>query len=252
MDAERIDGRTPSQLRPVSFERGVNRYAEGSCLVRWGNTQVLCTASVEEKVPPFMRGEGRGWVTAEYSMLPRATKERNQRDVNRGKINGRGCEIQRLVGRSLRAAVDMAKLGERTITIDCDVLQADGGTRTASISAGFVALFEALRRLKTNGLINEIPLRTQIGAVSVGKVRGIPMLDLCYEEDSTAEVDSNLVMTGEGSFVELQGTGECGTFSRGELQEIIELGWAGVRCIHDLQRACLELTPAELSLFCAE
>ena len=252
MDAERIDGRTPSQLRPVSFERGVNRYAEGSCLVRWGNTQVLCTASVEEKVPPFMRGEGRGWVTAEYSMLPRATKERNQRDVNRGKINGRGCEIQRLVGRSLRAAVDMAKLGERTITIDCDVLQADGGTRTASISAGFVALFEALRRLKANGLINEIPLKTQIGAVSVGKVRGIPMLDLCYEEDSAAEVDSNLVMTGEGNFVELQGTGEGGTFSRGELQEIIELGWAGVRRIHELQRACLELTPAELSLFGAE
>jgi ribonuclease PH len=252
MDAARIDGRTPSQLRPVSFERCVNRYAEGSCLVRWGNTQVLCTATVEEKVPPFMRGEGRGWVTAEYSMLPRATKERNQRDVNRGKVNGRGCEIQRLVGRSLRAAVDMAKLGERTITIDCDVLQADGGTRTASISAGFVALFDAFRLLKTNGLTEEIPLRTQIGAVSVGKVRGVPMLDLCYEEDSTAEVDANLVMTGEGNFVELQGTGEGGTFSRGELEEIIELGWAGVSRIHELQRACLELTPAELSLFSAK
>ena len=249
MAALRLDGRTPSQLRPVSFERGVSRYAEGSCLVRWGNTEVFCTASVEENVPSFMRGLGRGWVTAEYSMLPRATRDRNQRDVNRGKVNGRGCEIQRLVGRSLRAAVEMERLGERTVTIDCDVLQADGGTRTASISGGFVALFDALRWLKANGLLAEIPLRTQIGAVSVGKVRGTPLLDLCYEEDSTAEVDANLVMTGEGNFVELQGTGEGGTFSRAELEEIIKLGWDGVRRIHELQRECLALTAAELPLF---
>lgn len=249
MAALRLDGRTPSQLRPVSFERGVSRYAEGSCLVRWGNTEVFCTASVEEKVPSFMRGLGRGWVTAEYSMLPRATRDRNQRDVNRGKVNGRGCEIQRLVGRSLRAAIDLPRLGERAVTIDCDVLQADGGTRTASISAGFVALFDALRWLKKNGFITELPLKTQIGAVSVGKVGGVPLLDLCYEEDSAAEVDANLVMTGEGNFVELQGTGEGGTFSRAELGEIIRLGWDGVSRIHELQRQCLELEPEELALF---
>ena len=245
----RIDGRTPAQLRPLAFERAVSRYAEGSCLVRWGNTHVLCTASVDEKVPPFMRGSGSGWVTAEYSMLPRATKERSPRDVSKGKLNGRASEIQRLIGRSLRAAVDMAQLGERTVTIDCDVLQADGGTRTASISAGFIALFDALRWLRDEGRIPFVPLLNQIGAVSVGKVDSVLMLDLCYEEDSAAEVDSNIIMTGRGEFVELQGTGEGGTFSRAELAGIIELGWGGIREIHELQYECLKPVGEETALF---
>ena len=245
----RIDGRTPAQLRSLAFERAVSRYAEGSCLVRWGNTHVLCTASVDEKVPPFMRGSGSGWVTAEYSMLPRATKERSPRDVSKGKLNGRASEIQRLIGRSLRAAVDMTQLGERTVTIDCDVLQADGGTRTASISAGFIALFDALRWLRDEGRIAFVPLLNQIGAVSVGKIDSVPMLDLCYEEDSAAEVDSNIIMTGRGEFVELQGTGEGGTFSRSELAEIIELGWGGIREIHELQYECLKPVGEETALF---
>lgn len=245
----RIDGRTPAQLRSLAFERAVSRYAEGSCLVRWGNTHVLCTASVDEKVPPFMRGSGSGWVTAEYSMLPRATKERSPRDVSKGKLNGRASEIQRLIGRSLRAAVDMTQLGERTVTIDCDVLQADGGTRTASISAGFIALFDALRWLRDEGRIPFVPLLNQIGAVSVGKIDSVPMLDLCYEEDSAAEVDSNIIMTGRGEFVELQGTGEGGTFSRSELAEIIELGWGGISEIHELQYECLKPVGEETALF---
>ncbi|MDO5562606.1 MAG: ribonuclease PH [Synergistaceae bacterium] len=249
MGTARIDGRALDELRPITIERGVSRYAEGSALIKWGNTHVLCTASVEDRVPPFMRGRGEGWITAEYSMLPRSTQDRTPRDVSKGKINGRGSEIQRLIGRSLRAAVDMPKLGETTITIDCDVIQADGGTRTASISAGFVALYDALRWLRGNGRIGAIPLKTQIGAVSVGKVRGNPMLDLCYEEDSTAEVDANLIMTGAGDFVEIQGTGEGGYFSRQELEKIIDLGWRGIRKIHAIQRECLELSDEEQRLF---
>lgn len=249
MTEPRIDGRALCDLRPVSFERNCNRYAEGSVLVKSGNTHVLCTASVEDRVPPFMRGSGSGWITAEYSMLPRATHQRTPREISKGKPNARGSEIQRLIGRSLRAAVDMTRLGERTITIDCDVLQADGGTRTASISGGFVALFDALRRLAAEGKIDAIPLRNQIAAVSVGKVRGEPMLDLCYEEDSTAEVDSNLVMTGAGDFIELQGTGEGGSFSCEELAQIIDLGWSGVARIQELQREALVLTPEEMELF---
>ena len=245
----RIDGRELSELRPITIERAYNRYAEGSAFIKWGNTHVLCTASVEEKVPPFMRGSGKGWVTAEYSMLPRSTHQRMQRDVSKGKLNGRGSEIQRLIGRSLRAAIDMEKLGERSILIDCDVIQADGGTRTASISAGFVALTEALRWLTTNEKIDELPLKAQIGAVSIGKINGETALDLCYEEDSPAEVDANLIMTSSGDFVELQGTGEGGVFSRAELDEIVALGWIGIREIHKIQKDTLNLTDEEKIIF---
>jgi ribonuclease PH len=248
-DIIRIDGRKAYELRPIKFERGYNRYAEGSVLIEWGNTKVLCTASVEEKVPAFVRGTGNGWVSAEYSMLPRATHQRTPRDISRGKLNGRGSEIQRLIGRSLRAAVDMARLGERTIWIDCDVIQADGGTRTASVSAGFVALFDAMRWLQRNEKIAEIPVRTQIAAVSVGKVQGTTILDLCYEEDSTADVDANLVMTGTGDFVEIQGTGERGVFSRSELDGILDFGWRGIRQIHEKQAYCLDFTDEESKLF---
>ena len=245
----RIDGRESFELRPIKFQRGFSRYAEGSVLVEWGNTKVLCTASVEDKVPPFMRGTGKGWISAEYSMLPRSTHQRTQRDISKGKPNGRGTEIQRLIGRSLRAAVDMTRLGEKTIWIDCDVLQADGGTRTASISGGFVALFDAMRWMVSGSMIDQIPVRTQIGAVSAGKVSGIPMLDLCYEEDSAADVDANIIMTSGGEFVELQGTGEGGVFSRAELDEILSLGWKGICEVHRLQAETLELTEAEKALF---
>lgn len=245
----RTDGRSFDQLREIEFQRGCSRYAEGSALVVWGNTRVLCTASVEEKVPAFLRGAGIGWVTAEYSMLPRATHLRTARDISKGKLSGRGSEIQRLIGRSLRAAVDLKKLGERSMLIDCDVLQADGGTRTASISAGFVALFDALRWLKTTERLSEIPLKTQIGAVSVGKIDGSMLLDLCYEEDCAAEVDANVIMTSGGNFIEFQGTGENGTFSRAELGEIVALAWKGIGEIHKKQREALELSPDEERVF---
>ena len=249
MAETRIDGRNPESLRPITFERGISRYAEGSVLVKSGNTHVLCTASVEEKVPPFKRGQGRGWITAEYSMLPRATLQRSPRDISRLKQNARSSEIQRLIGRSLRAAVTLEKLGERTVTIDCDVLQADGGTRTASISGGFIALYEALRWLKKEERLTAIPLKNQIAAISVGKVENSLLLDLCYEEDSAAEVDANLVMTGRGDFIELQGTGEGGSFSCSELAQIIDLGWDGIAKIMRQQREVLELTPEEEALF---
>ena len=245
----RFDGRAEDALRAIVFERGVSRYAEGSAIVRWGNTHVLCTASVEEKVPPFMRGEGRGWVTAEYSMLPRSTHHRTPREISKGRPNARSSEIQRLIGRSLRAAVSLEKLGERTVTIDCDVLQADGGTRTASISAGFIALFDALRWLRDQKKLDLIPLKNQIAAVSVGKVGGKTLLDLCYEEDSCADVDANLVMTGSGDFIELQGTGEGGSFSVGELAEIVDLGWCGISEIQKKQQEALMLTEEERKLF---
>lgn len=249
MEPLRADGRALSELRPVTFERGVNRYAEGSAFVRWGDTHVLCTASVEERVPPFLRGAGGGWITAEYAMLPRATRDRSQREINRGKRDARGSEIQRLIGRSLRAAVDMRALGERTVTIDCDVLQADGGTRTASVSAGFVALFDALRTMKERGMTDEIPLINQIAAVSVGKSAGRLMLDLCYAEDSAAEVDANFVMTGGGALVEIQGTGEGAVFSRAELSSMLDLATSGVAEICRLQREALSLDESERRLF---
>lgn len=251
MGVLRSDGRKYSELRTIKFERGVSKYAEGSVFVEWGGTKVFCTASVEDRVPPFLRGEGRGWISAEYSMLPRSTQERMKRDVNKGKPSGRSSEIQRLIGRSLRAAADMEKFGERTVWIDCDVLQADGGTRTASISAGFVALFDALRYMKENEMTGTIPLAAQIAAVSVGKVDGEPLLDLCYEEDVRAEVDANFVMTNSGDFIELQGTGEGGTFSRSELDTMISLGRSGIEEIFVLQKNALKLTEEEAALFAA-
>ena len=248
MSIERADGRSAHELRPITIERNISRYAEGSAFIKWGNTHVLCTATVEEKVPPFMRGSGDGWVTAEYSMLPRSTHQRMQRDSSKGKINGRASEIQRLIGRSLRASVDMGLLGERSILIDCDVIQADGGTRTASITAGYVALLDALRFLVNSEKLSVIPVKTQIAAVSAGKVAGSVLLDLCYEEDSAAEADTNLVMTSMGSFAEFQGTGEGGTFSRTELDEIINMGWNGIKELHRIQSQVLALTDEEKGL----
>lgn len=236
----RKDGRTPTQLRSVSFVRGFTRYAEGSVLVTFGETRVLCNASVEERVPSFMRGEGRGWVTAEYSMLPRATHVRSQREANKGKLSGRTQEIQRLIGRSLRAVVDLQALGERTIQIDCDVLQADGGTRTASITGAYVALADAIQTLLNQGLLEKNPLLDSVQAVSVGIVDGRPVLDLNYDEDFAASVDMNIVMTGSQKFVEIQGTAEEEPFSVEELDALRDLGQLGCRELAVLQKQALE------------
>ena len=230
----RIDGRENDQLRPVEILPGINRFAEGSCLIRCGNTHVLCTASVEERTPPHVP-EGEGWVTAEYSMLPRANRERSRRD-----ISPRSAEIQRLVGRALRAAVDLKKLGERTITIDCDVLQGDGGTRTASVTGGFVALSYACWKLVEEGVIPEMPITTCVAAVSAGIVDDVPMLDLCYEEDSSAMVDLNCVMNHEGEIIELQGTGEGRAFTIAEQRQLVDLCAKGIREIQAIQKAVLE------------
>lgn len=249
-DLPRGDGRGAGELRAISIGRAVNRYAEGSAFVRWGETVVYCTASVEGKVPSFLKGTGRGWISAEYAMLPRSTHERMPREGAKGKIGGRASEIQRLIGRSLRAAVDLSRLGERTIWIDCDVLQADGGTRTASITGAFVALVDALRSVQRDaGAVAPLPLQAQIAAVSVGKISGRMLLDLCYEEDSAAEVDSNIVMNSRGEFAEFQGTGENGSFSRAELGEILTLAECGLRKIFAAQREALRLTEGEKELF---
>ena len=237
---DRADGRDLESLRPVRFITGVNRYAEGSVLVQWGQTHVLCTASVEENVPPFLAGTGKGWITAEYAMLPRSTQSRKKRDISKLKLDGRSGEIQRLIGRSLRAAVDFEKLGERQIVIDCDVLQADGGTRTASITGGYIALALAVKKLMAEGILTENPLREQIAAVSVGIVAGIPMLDLCYVEDSHADVDMNLVRTASGGFAEIQGTGEGRTFLETELAELLRLGKIGTEQLFALQKKAIE------------
>ena len=236
---ERIDGRAWDQLRPMEITPGFNKFAEGSCLIRCGNTMVLCTASVEEKTPPHVP-EGEGWVTAEYSMLPRANRERSKRDIAKLKLSPRSAEIQRLVGRALRAAVDMKKLGERTITIDCDVLQGDGGTRTASVTGGFVALSYALHSLVERGVLSEMPLTTCVAAISAGIVHDELLLDLCYEEDSAAQVDLNCVMTGEGELVELQGTGEGRSFTLEEQRALVELCAKGIRELQAAQRAVLD------------
>lgn len=236
----RFDGRKTDELRPVKIVKDFTRYAEGSVLIEWGNTKVLCNASVEESVPPFKKGSGEGWVTAEYSMLPRATATRNKRDINKLKLNQRSTEIQRLIGRALRAAVDFTELGERSITVDCDVLQADGGTRTASITGGFVALAMACRKLVAEGVIEKMPLHRYISAVSVGVVDGVAMADLCYEEDSAAEVDMNIIMTDEGNFVEVQGTGEHGTFTQEQLLELLALGRKAAGELKELQQAALD------------
>ena len=234
----RIDGRAADQLRPVEIIPNINKFAEGSCLIRCGNTHVLCCASVEERTPPHVP-EGEGWVTAEYSMLPRANRERSKRDISKLKLSPRSAEIQRLIGRSLRACVDMKKLGERTITVDCDVLQGDGGTRTASVTGGFVALSYALHKLVKDGVLPEMPLTTCVAAVSAGIVGEEPMLDLCYEEDSHAQVDLNCVMTGEGNLVELQGTGEGRPFTVDEQRAVVDLCAKGIQELQAIQRQVL-------------
>lgn len=235
----RIDGRKNNELRPVEILPGVNKFAEGSCLIRCGNTQVLCCASVEERTPPHVP-EGEGWVTAEYSMLPRANRQRSKRDVSKLKLSPRSAEIQRLVGRSLRACVDMAKLGERTITIDCDVLQGDGGTRTASVTGGYVALALACKKLMADGDLLQSPLIGQVAAVSAGIVDDELLLDLCYEEDSSAQVDLNCVMTGMGELVEIQGTGEGRAFTVSEQRALVDLCAKGIGELQAMQKAVLE------------
>ncbi|HEY7439624.1 MAG TPA: ribonuclease PH [Acidimicrobiia bacterium] len=240
----RSDGREPDQLRPVTFTRDYTEFALGSMLVEFGKTRVLCTASLEERVPPWMRGSGKGWVTAEYSMLPGASAERVNREAARGKQSGRTQEIQRLIGRSLRAVIDLVALGERQITVDCDALQADGGTRTASICGGFLALHDACSRLVAAKQIPEHPMTDLCAAISVGVVGALPSLDLDYSEDSTAEVDMNVVMTGAGRFIEVQGTAEGMAFSRDELDELLRLAEHGIGQIFDMQRATIAAPPS--------
>ncbi len=237
--SERFDGRELDELRPVELIPGINKFAEGSCLIRCGNTHVLCTASVEDRGPKHVP-EGEGWVTAEYSMLPRANRERSRRDVSKLKLSPRSAEIQRLIGRALRAVVDMKALGPRTITIDCDVLQGDGGTRTASVTGGFVALALACRWLLEQGLIDKMPLKGYVAAVSAGIVGDQAMLDLCYEEDSHAQVDLNCVMTDRGELIEIQGTGEGRPFTVAEQQKLVELCAGGIAELQAIQRSVLK------------
>ncbi len=235
----RPSGRRPDELRTVRLTRGFTRHAEGSVLVEFGDTRVLCTASVEERVPPFLRDTGKGWVTAEYGMLPRATNTRTDREAARGKQSGRTQEIQRLIGRSLRAVVDLTSLGQRTVQIDCDVLQADGGTRTAAITGGFVALHDALTFLKNKNLLTSWPLKDFVAAVSVGIYQGGPLLDLDYAEDSACDTDMNVVMTGAGRFVEMQGTAEGAPFSRAEADTLLVLAQNGIAELIAHQRRAL-------------
>ena len=235
----RCDGRSNDALREVKITRNFNRHAEGSVLIEFGDTRVICTASVEDSVPPFLRGKGRGWVTAEYSMLPRATHTRSQRESSKGKVGGRTHEIQRLIGRSLRAVMDLTLLGERSILIDCDVLQADGGTRTASITGAYVALVDAVRWLSSRGMIAANPIREAVAAVSVGIVGGIPILDLNYEEDSAAEVDMNFVMTSSHRFVEVQGTAEEKPFTVEEMDIMRSLAMKAIARLFEIQGKAL-------------
>jgi len=236
---QRPSGRTPDQMRDVRFQRGYTRHAEGSVLVEFGGTRVLCTASIEDGVPGFLRGKGQGWVTAEYGMLPRATHTRSSREAAKGKQSGRTQEIQRLIGRSLRAVMDMSALGERTVTLDCDVLQADGGTRTAAITGSYVALVDACQLLIRRGALAASPLHGQVAAISVGICGGVPVLDLDYAEDSQAETDMNVVMKDGGAFVEVQGTAEGHAFRRDELDALLNLATSGIDHLHALQRAVL-------------
>jgi ribonuclease PH len=233
----RSDNRAADELRQTIITPGFNAHAEGSVIIEAGRTRVICTASVEDRVPPFLRGIGKGWVTAEYGMLPRATSTRTTREAATGKVGGRTQEIQRLIGRSLRSVTKLESLGERTIWIDCDVIQADGGTRTASITGGFVALALAVQRLRKEGWLKEIPLTDYVAATSVGYVKGEPMLDLAYDEDSKAEVDMNVVKTGSGKFIEVQGTAEGPPFAREVLDRLLELADGGIKKLIDQQRA---------------
>jgi ribonuclease PH len=244
----RPDGREPDELRPIRFERDFTEAPAGSVFVTFGNTRVLCTASIDEDVPRWMKGRGKGWVTAEYSMLPGSSAERVKREVKEGRPSGRTQEIQRLIGRSLRAVCDMAALGERQVIVDCDVLQADGGTRTASICGGYLALHDALTRLVQAKVISQHPLREPCAAISVGIVGGIPLLDLAYVEDANAEVDMNVVMTGSGRFIEVQGTAEGLPFTRGELDTLLDLGVKGITEIVALQEEMTSSPPTPRAL----
>lgn len=232
----REDGRKIDEKRDVKITRNYTIYAEGSILIEVGNTKVICTATVADKVPPFLKNQGKGWIAAEYSMLPRATGERNQRESAKGKLTGRTMEIQRLIGRALRSCIDLEKLGERTITIDCDVIQADGGTRTASITGGYIALEMAMRRMVEKGILNENPIISNIAAISVGVLNGTSILDLKYTEDSAAEVDMNVIMNEKGEFIEIQGTGEEATFTRKELNELLDLAEKGIYELIEIQK----------------
>ncbi|MGM9972909.1 MAG: ribonuclease PH [Clostridiaceae bacterium] len=238
----RVDGRRAQDvLRPVKITRNYTKYAEGSVLIEMGDTKVICTASIEDKVPPFLKGSGEGWITAEYSMLPRATGVRKPRDIGRLKLDGRTTEIQRLIGRALRSVVDLKAIGERTIWIDCDVIQADGGTRTASITGAFVALVDAVNKLHKKQPFDIYPIRSFVAAVSVGIVGEEKLLDLCYLEDSQAKVDMNIIMTHEGEFVELQGTGEESPFTRGDLNDLLALGEKGIKNLINIQKETLKM-----------
>ena len=240
----RGDGRAWDELRPVKITPGFQSYAEGSALIEMGNTRVLCSASLDERVPPFLRGTGGGWITAEYSMLPRATVTRTIRDAVTGRIGGRSHEIQRIIGRSLRAVTDLAALGERSLFVDCDVLQADGGTRTAAITGGYVALHLALERMVDMGILSSVPLRSAVAAVSVGISHGYKLLDLCYDEDKNAAVDFNVVMTGNGEFVDIQGTAEGKPFSREEIDYLLGLASKGISELLVKQQETLEIPRA--------
>lgn len=237
----RVDGRSTESIRKLAVQRNYIPKAEGSVLISMGNTRVICTASVEEKVPPFLKGSGTGWITAEYSMLPRATHTRNERESTRGKIGGRTHEIQRVIGRSLRGVVDLTAFGERTIYVDCDVIEADGGTRTASISGGFIALYLAFEKLTKEKVIDKIPVLDTVSAISVGIVNGERLLDLCYEEDSNAEVDMNIVATGSGKLIEVQGTAEKNPFAKQDLDSLIRLAYKGIRKITSVQKRVLKI-----------
>lgn len=235
----REDGRKNNEIRPVTIERGFLKYPEGSCLIQVGDTRVICAASVEEKVPPFLKGSGSGWVTAEYSMLPRSCRTRNMRESTKGQLGGRTMEIQRLIGRALRSVVDMKALGERTIWIDCDVIQADGGTRTASLTGSYVALVTATNWMQKQGMIRKNPIIDMLGAISVGIVQGEEMLDLQYTEDSAAAVDMNVAMTGDGKFVEIQSTAEGQPFSHEEFNRLLKLAQKGIHELFELQKSAL-------------
>lgn len=235
----RIDNREYNELRNVQITKSYTKYAQGAVLIQSGNTKVICTAMVEEKVPMFLKGQNKGWITAEYNMLPSSTATRKIRDSSRGRIDGRNMEIQRLIGRTLRSIVDLKKLGDRTIWIDCDVIQADGGTRTASITGAFVALMDALKKLKASGLIKEIPVKSFVAAISVGVVNGQPLLDLCYEEDSKAEIDMNVVMTEVGEYIEIQGTGEERPMKKDELDQLLELSEKGIMELINIQKLAM-------------
>jgi ribonuclease PH len=236
----RIDGRESNQLREIKITRNFTKYAAGSVLMETGDTKVICTATIDEKVPPFMKNTGKGWVTAEYSMLPASTQNRKIRESSRGKIDGRTQEIQRLIGRALRSAIDLEQLGERTIWIDCDVIQADGGTRTASITGAFIALMDALHQLKSEEKLENIPIKNYVAAVSVGVVNGEPILDLNYHEDSNAKIDMNVIMTDAEEYIEIQGTGEEAPFNKKELSNLLELAEKGIMELINKQREVLE------------